>query len=89
MLNSIGKQNPYSVPDGYFENFGKDVNLKSDNKPVAKTVLMVNRKWFRFAAAAVVIGFIAITGVSLFFIKQFLFPIRMNGWREYEESEHR
>ena len=69
LLNSIGKQNPYSVPDGYFENFGKDINLKSDNKPAAKTVSMVNRKWFRFAAAAVVIGFIAITGVSLFFNK--------------------
>ena len=69
LLNSMGKQNPYSVPDGYFENFGKDINLKSDNKPAAKIVSMVNRKWFRFAAAAVVIGFIAITGISLFFNK--------------------
>jgi len=69
LLSSIGKQNPYSVPEGYFENFGKDVNLNSYKKPAAKTVSMVNRKWFRFAAAAVVIGFIALTGISLFFNK--------------------
>jgi hypothetical protein len=67
LLSGINKRNPYSVPEGYFENFGKDVNLKSENKPVAKTVSMVNRKWFRFAAAAVVIGFVAMTGISLFF----------------------
>jgi hypothetical protein len=67
LLSGINKHNPYSVPEGYFENFGKDVNLKSENKPVAKTISIVGRKWFRFAAAAVVIGFVALTGVSLFF----------------------
>lgn len=67
LLSGISKQNPYAVPEGYFENFGKDVNLKTENKPAAKTVSMVNRKWFRFAAAAVAIGFIAMTGISLFF----------------------
>ena len=69
LLSGIGKQNPYSVPQGYFEDFGKDVNLNSDTRTVARTVSMVNRKWFRFAAAAIVIGFIAITGISLFFNK--------------------
>lgn len=67
LLSGINKRNPYSVPEGYFENFGKDINLKSENKPVAKTISMVNRKWFRFAAAAVVIGFVAMTGIYLFF----------------------
>jgi hypothetical protein len=68
LLSSIGKQNPYSVPEGYFENFGKDVNLNSD-KRLVKIVSMVDRRWFRFAAAAVVIGFIALTGITLFFNK--------------------
>lgn len=67
LLSSIGNKNPYAVPEGYFENFGKDVNLKSDNKRAVKVVSLVNRKWFRFAAAAVVIGFVALTGVNLFF----------------------
>jgi hypothetical protein len=67
LLSGINKRNPYSLPEGYFEDFGKDVNLKSENKPVSKTVSMVNRKWFSFAAAAVVIGFVALTGISLFF----------------------
>ena len=67
MLSNIGNKNPYAVPEGYFENFGKDINLKSDNKPAAKVVSLVNRQWFRFAAAAVVIGFVALTGINLFF----------------------
>lgn len=67
ILSGISKQNPYSVPSGYFENFGKDANLKTENKPVAKTISLISRKWFRFAAAAVVIGFLAITAIPLFF----------------------
>ncbi|MBS1609482.1 MAG: hypothetical protein JSS70_12135 [Bacteroidetes bacterium] len=69
LLSSINKQNLYSIPDSYFENFGKDVNLKTESKPLAKTISLVSRKWFRFAAAAVVIGFVALTGISLFFNK--------------------
>ena len=67
LLSSIGNKNPYGVPEGYFENFGKDINLRSDHKPAAKVVSLVNRKWFRLAAAAVVIGFVAMTGINLFF----------------------
>jgi hypothetical protein len=83
LLSSIGNKNPYAVPEGYFENFGKDVNLKSDNKPATKVISIVNRKWFRFAAAAVVIGFIALTGVSLFFNTT---PARVSNTHEWVEK---
>ncbi|MCW3117759.1 MAG: hypothetical protein JWM28_1841 [Chitinophagaceae bacterium] len=63
LLTSIGKQNPYAVPQGYFENIENNINLKS-NTQTAKTVSMVNRKWFRYAAAAVIIGFVTLTGIQ-------------------------
>lgn len=83
LLSSIGNKNPYAVPAGYFENFGKDVNLKSDSKPPVKVISIVNRKWFRFAAAAVVTGFIAMTGVLLFFTDS---PIRTSNTHEWVEK---
>ncbi len=83
LLNGIGNKNPYAVPEGYFENFGKDVNLKPVSKPAAKVVSMVHRKWFRFAAAAVVIGFIAMTGVLLFFSDG---PIRISSTHKWVEE---
>jgi hypothetical protein len=63
LLSGIGKQNPYTIPEGYFENLENNINLKPATQ-TAKTVSMVNRKWFRYAAAAVVIGFIALTGIQ-------------------------
>jgi len=62
LLSGIGRNNPYSTPQGYFENLGNNINLKSE-KPASKVVPMVNRKWFRYAAAAVLIGFITLTGI--------------------------
>ena len=63
LLSGIGKQNPYTVPQGYFENFENNINLKPAGS-TAKTVSMVNRKWFRYAAAAIVAGIITITGIQ-------------------------
>ncbi|MES1217689.1 MAG: hypothetical protein ABUT20_19440 [Bacteroidota bacterium] len=64
LLTSIGKKIPYAVPQGYFENLENNINLKPTTQPAVKVVSMVNRKWFRYAAAAIVIGFVAITGIQ-------------------------
>ena len=64
MLSGIGKQSPYSVPQGYFEGFKNNIKLNNRTKPTAKVVSIVNQKWFRFAAAAVVIGFFTLTGIQ-------------------------
>lgn len=64
LLSSIEKENPYSVPAGYFENLSKDINLKPVEVQRTKVVSMVNRTWFRYAAAAIVIGFITVTGIQ-------------------------
>lgn len=60
LLNSLKKQIPYSVPDGYFESLGA--------KPVkqgTKIISITHRRWFRYAAAAVVTGVIVLTGFIL------------------------
>jgi hypothetical protein len=54
---------PYSVPAGYFENLGIAAKEVS---PEVKVIPFTNRKWFRYAAAAVVTGIMAITGILIY-----------------------
>ena len=60
LLNGLKRETPYSVPAGYFENFTAEIN-----KPKAKLVSIIHRRWFRYAAAAIVVGIIA-TSAFLF-----------------------
>jgi hypothetical protein len=71
LLSSISKKTPYQVPAGYFENLGSPVEKKE-----AKIISFTRNRWYRLAAAASVIGIIAI-GV-LFFIKQGSVDINKN-----------
>ena len=64
LLSGLKKEMPYSVPQGYFEQLASSIS-KEESKPVAKVVSMTSRKWFRYAAAAMVIGLIAMTGFLL------------------------
>jgi hypothetical protein len=59
LLSGLKKQMPYSVPAGYFETL-IPANAE-DNKAPAKVVSMTSRKWFRYAAAAIVIGIVTIS----------------------------
>ncbi len=61
LLSGLKKQIPYSVPDGYFDNL-----VEKTNKPAAKVVSITHRKWFRYAAAAVVTGVAVLTGFIFF-----------------------
>jgi len=63
LLNSINKKSPYAVPAGYFENLSTEVIEKTDE---VKVISITSHKWFRYAAAAVVVGFIAIAGLVFF-----------------------
>jgi uncharacterized protein YaaR (DUF327 family) len=67
LLSSLKKEMPYSVPQGYFEELAKSVNAKK-TKPAAKVVSLTRQKWFRYAAAAIVVGFASMIG--FLFIKQ-------------------
>jgi hypothetical protein len=57
LLSGMNKTMPYSVPQGYFENL-----VEEKNKPAAKVISITHRKWFKYAAAAVVTGFIVLAG---------------------------
>ena len=61
LLSGLKKEMPYSVPQGYFENLGKPVS-----KPEVKVISIVHRKWFRYAAAAVITGVIIMAGFLIF-----------------------
>lgn len=56
---------PYQVPQGYFENLSAGMARK-EVKPAAKVISLSSRKWFSYAAAAVVTGVIAMAGFFLF-----------------------
>lgn len=60
LLSSLKKEMPYTVPVGYFESVG--VNGTKEETAPAPVILITRKSWFRYAAAAIVIGFIAISG---------------------------
>lgn len=61
LLAGLKKDLPYSVPQGYFET----LEPVRENKATAKVISLGSRKWFRYAAAAVVFGIIATLGVFI------------------------
>lgn len=58
LLSGLKKQMPYSVPAGYFET----LNQQGKTKSTGKIIALSGRNWFRYAAAAVITGIIAIAG---------------------------
>ncbi len=63
LLNSLNKRPVYSVPQGYFENFKIAVEQKQTE---GKVVSITSRKWFRYSAAAIITGVIALTGLMVY-----------------------
>ncbi|MFI5186478.1 MAG: hypothetical protein ACHQF0_07130 [Chitinophagales bacterium] len=63
LLNSLSKRPVYAVPGGYFENFNV---ANEQTKTSAGVVSITSRKWFRYAAAAVVISTISLTGFFVY-----------------------
>ena len=62
LLSSLKNKNPYSVPAGYFESLETKVE-----KEKTKVISITRQRWYRLAAAAIVIGIVVIGG--LLFIK--------------------
>jgi len=60
LLSRLSKRPVYAVPQGYFENF-KMAN--EETRTGSKLVSLTNRKWFRYAAAAVIVGVVASIGI--------------------------
>jgi hypothetical protein len=56
LLGSLKKEMPFNVPQGYFETVAIP---QTEEKPAAKVVSLSSRKWFKYAAAAMIIGVIS------------------------------
>ena len=65
LLSGLKKEMPFSVPQDYFEKLNSTIDTK-EIKPVVKVISIARQKWFRYAAAAAVIGFVAIGGLLVF-----------------------
>jgi hypothetical protein len=61
LLSGLKKDMPFSVPQGYFDSLSENIS-KQEIKPVVKVISLTSRKWFRYAAAAVVAGVIVMAG---------------------------
>lgn len=61
LLSGLKKQMPYAVPQGYFETLTEKIHV-GENKPSSKIISITSRKWFRYAAAAVITGILVMAG---------------------------
>jgi hypothetical protein len=74
LLSGLKKEMPYSVPQDYFEELTTTINIEA-TRPAVKVVSITRQKWFRYAAAAVVIGFVAFGGILFFTKKENIDPV--------------
>lgn len=62
LLAGLKDKTTYRVPEGYFKNEPGIAAPVVEPQPAARVVPITGRTWFRFAAAAVIIGFVATIG---------------------------
>lgn len=72
LLSSLKKENPYSVPDNFFSQVTIPSSVETATE--TKVIAMSSRKWFRYAAAAVVTAFVVVSGFLIFTKKQTIDP---------------
>ena len=65
-LLQSGKQMPFTVPDGYFESLPAIILKKVSPKEAKIIPISSSRKWMRYAAAAMIAGIIAVSGILYF-----------------------
>jgi hypothetical protein len=68
LMSNLKSKNVYEAPEGYFESLSVEVLSKIKQLPQQAKVISINKRnnWLRYAAAAVVIGFIATTMLFIF-----------------------
>jgi len=73
LLGQLKDKPTYSVPEGYFEQL-KGSNRSAGHATKAKVIPITRRKWFRYAAAAIVVGVVATIGFTLLNKKETIDP---------------
>lgn len=64
MLNNIEKNNPFRVPENYFQNFNEEIMNKLPEKKVQKKIVPLWRSAGKWVAAAAVVAGIAVLGTN-------------------------
>ncbi len=65
LLNTISREEIYTVPQGYFDTIDFAVSAQSEKQPAKVITLRIARKWMQYAAAALVAG-VLVTGAFLY-----------------------
>ena len=73
LLSGLKKIKTYTIPERYFENLQPAIKIENTSSAI-KVIPITSRKWFRYAAAAVVIGFVATAGLLFFDKKETIDP---------------
>jgi len=60
------KKNVFSVPDGYFESFAEDIVERVKPQPAKIITMKKENSWWKYAAAAVITGAIAVFSLQIF-----------------------
>ncbi|MEO8412288.1 MAG: hypothetical protein ABI472_01460 [Ginsengibacter sp.] len=66
MLYTLKDKNVFSVPHGYFETFAADVIKRTQPQPARIVSIKKINSWWKYAAAAVVTGAIAVSSLQIF-----------------------
>lgn len=66
LLNSLPKRNVFDVPENYFENLSDEIISKLAKNTDGAKVISMRTRWWKYAAAAVISGAIAISSLQLF-----------------------
>ena len=64
LLSSLKKTNPYALPENYFEQIS--IPAIAETKTETKVIAISSRKWYRYAAAAVVTSVVAVSAFLFF-----------------------
>ena len=65
-LHYLKKENVFTVPEHYFDNLSNKISEKLTHKNAKVISLSVRRKWWKYAAAAVVASAIAIGSLQIY-----------------------
>lgn len=66
IVAGISRKMPQSVPGGYFESLSDIISVNAEKKE-AKVISLFQRKtWIRYAAAAIVVGVVALAAMMIF-----------------------
>jgi hypothetical protein len=67
LLSSLKGKNVFKVPEGYFDNLSENI-ISKIGRPAAKVIPISSAKrWWKYAAAAVVTGAIAVSSLQIFY----------------------